>query len=210
MLWPGWLLAVAIIVTGVGFTEETPSNLKFLRQLLDAIAKRAIVTLNEAAVDSVFVETPAGLTISEQRMLYGAVVVALQRDGKFNEVLAGEADSSQGIIVRFNLSHLSLQYKEISNAVGIKGKHVQRRGSALAEFDIRDLRTGKIYFQGPLEDTLLDTVRHEDIVNLELETVPLTLGTWQKTAARSNWIEPAVLTILTGAVVYALYKLRSQ
>ena len=108
------------------------------------------------------------------------------------------------------LLHLSLQYHEVKNTVGMKGKNVQRRGSALAEFDIRNLKTGKIYFQGPFEDTLIDTVRHEDIGKLEIETMPLTVGNWQKPAARSNWLEPAVLTVLTGAVVYALYKLRSQ
>lgn len=126
--------------------------------------------------------------------------------GFANCVMQGSAGDDEGV------SGFLLQYKNLRSLVeysddpgsGKIGRTVN------AELYLKLLSPSRrVLFSGIQKKTLCDEIRKKDVQRVENEKYPFTMGIRNR-AFLSKILEPTIVSIVTGGIIYLFYSYRSQ
>lgn len=199
-----------LLLNGVQAVGAQTSSLETLQTLFNRLATRADSIIGATRVNALVLQHQSLEAQSPQRLLYASLVQTCSRNGR---ELFAEQDSSternNALAVRYQISALEVRYRKLSKPSWFRRARVERTVRVVTDFDLRETPASRIFFQGPLEEACVDTLRG-NVERLENAELPFTRGTWQSSESRRSWLEPALLTAATGAMVYAFYSLRSQ
>jgi hypothetical protein len=210
------ILSIFILLQALAFAHEAraqtnASNLESLQMLLAKIAAAADSMIDKTGAMAVHLEPRAVAAQSPERLLYTSLVQAVAHDARR---LFAPGDSSgeqkrEGLFVKSKIVTCEIIYRKLRRPGWFRPRPIERTIKVAVDFDLHDAQTRRIYFQGVLAATQSDTLKG-NVNQLEDPALPFTLGAWQKNENRAAWLEPALLTAATGAIVYAFYSLRSQ
>jgi len=61
-----------------------------------------------------------------------------------------------------------------------------------------------------VSDSLKDTISEKDIMHIENPMYPFTIGEKPKSKSFRTFLEPLLITIVTGGIIYSFYTFRSK
>lgn len=204
-----------LVIMGLTFGERAaaqPSNYEVLQGLCRSIALQADSILGRSSIQSVVLARRADAeTQTPERLLSSSLFEIFTQSSRLVFVLDDtSADQDRvSLALKFKITAWEVNYRKLAKSGWFRKAPVQRAVRVIADFDIYDTQTGRIYFQGPLAESRTDTLKM-DINKLESSSLSYTAGVWQSAENRRSWLEPVLLTAATGAIVYAFYSLRSQ
>lgn len=191
--------------------QTSASNLEVMQTLFARVATRVDSLVTATNAEKIWLNPSAVEPPSPQRLLYTSLAQRLKREAR---VLLALADSSageekEGIVVKNSIATLAVSYRKLKRSSWFRRALTERTINVAVDFDLREARTQRIHFQGMLTAVQVDTLSGK-VNQWENPRLPFTLGAWQQTEKSTSWLEPALLTAATGAIVYAFYSLRSQ
>ncbi len=191
--------------------QTSASNLEVLQTLFEQIATRVDSLVASTHAEKVWLNPSAVEPPTPQRLLYTTLVQKLEREARslFALTDTSTAENQDGIVIRNRITALEISYRQLRRPGWLRRAPSMRTISVAVDFDVRETQTQRIHFQGLLTAVRRDTLRGE-VSQWETSSLPFTVGVRQKTEKQVSWLEPALLTAATGAIVYAFYSLRSQ
>lgn len=205
-------IMVVPLVFGATAAAQTPaSNFEVLQKLCDQIALRADSIVGQSEVQALTLAYQAGNTQTPERLLSASMVAAFSQKSRLVFAHSDTAMFQNGasVVVGFRIIGCEVRYRKLPRPGWFRRAPIQREARVTADFDVYDIRSKRIYFQGWLAASRGDTLKTK-VDKLETPTLPFTVGVWQTTENRRSWLEPVLLTAATGAIIYAFYSLRSQ
>ncbi len=190
--------------------QTSASNLETLQRLLVKISARADSIIDRAGAQMLTLEHRSLETQSPERMLYTSLVETFAQ--KSRRVYTHSDTNRQkiaGVAVQFKIVACEVHYRKLRRPGWFRRAPVQRTTKVAVDFDVRNVQSSQSHFQGVLEEGRADTLK-VSTEKLEAPALPFTAGVWQSDENGRSWLEPALLTVATGAIVYAFYSLRSQ
>jgi len=190
--------------------QTNASNLETLQRLFAIIALRADSIIDKTGATVVYLEHRSLEAQSPERMLYTSLVEAFARKSR---LVYARSDTglkkNEGIAAQFKIIAFELRYRKLPKPGWFRRSPLRREARVAVDFDVRDMQSSRSHFQGALEEKHDDTLK-VSVEKLETPSLPFTAGVWQANENRRSWLEPALLTAATGAIIYAFYSLRSQ
>lgn len=207
---PNAFIIFLLLLGGMQAAGAQTSNEETLQTLFNRLAVRADSIIGASRVNALVLKHQSLETPAPQRRLYASLVQICSRNGR---VLFAEQDSStegnNALAVQYQISALEIRYRKLAKPSWFRGARIERTVRVVTDFDLRESFSRRIFFQGELKEAFVDTLKGK-VEKLENAELPFTLGAWQTKESRRSWLEPALLTAATGAMVYAFYSLRSQ
>lgn len=186
---------------------ERPDNLAVFYQLFDSLAVRLVRQLpGEQPMPCTLAD--AGDATSAAGLLRARTVKHLLERG--NTVFS--ADSSATVLlhlrIRQHLLRCQVRYQRVQDSPPQAGW--RRLVVAEAEVEAVEHPSRRTWLQDFYRSEFADTLRADEIRALEDPRFPFTIGRWPPRSLWSKMLEPLLLTVAAGAVVYALYALRTR
>lgn len=126
--------------------------------------------------------------------------------GFVNCVVQGNAREDEGV------SGFLLQYKNLKSLVEYSEASVSGKISRCvhAELYLKLLSPSRqILFSGIQKKTLCDEIRPKDVQRVENEKYPFTMGKRNRSFL-AKILEPTIVSLVTGGIIYLFYSYRSQ
>jgi hypothetical protein len=168
------------------------------------VAQRVAEEIARDGGAGIWVQPPANER-PEERFFFSRLVTILG-DTLSAPIFTEPADSLQSLALRYRLSRCELVYRRVSG----RGSPWQRTASVLIEIGGREAKTRQVRFQKIWTESAVDTVAEKSLAGLEEAGLPFTVGKWERPGRKFRWLEPALITSATGAVVYLFFALRSR
>jgi len=205
------ILALLLVYSPEAGAQTETSNWDALQALFAQIAVRLDSIIAATGAQNLVLEHRAVEVQSPERLLYTSLVQAFAHNSRnlFAPSDSSEEKKSEGFAVHCKIDALEISYRKLPKPGWFRRAPAQRTVKVAVDFDLRETQTRRIYFQGVLTAICSDTLK-SNVSQLENSALPFTRGAWQKNENRAAWLEPALLTAATGAIVYAFYSLRSQ
>lgn len=188
---------------------QTPiDNLQRCLRLFDRIASHAGEQIARDGETVAFVRPPSH-DQPEWRFFFSRLVTVLN-DSLAIPVFVEPNDSSAILELTYQLHRCELVYRPLPRKFFLRHGKLERVASVLVELGARDLRSGQIRFQKIWQETATDTLEQRFLSRLEDPKLPFTVGRWEKEGGGFSWLEPALITAVTGTIIYLFYSLRSR
>lgn len=187
---------------------EPPDNFAIFQRLFDNVAER--VTDRLAADQALpIVVAPAAEPTSALAALRSRIVKTAI--GKGYKVFGADSLLANQF-VRINLPFVNstIEYAQVQNSFLWRRGMVQRQALVEVNAEVVEQPSSRILLQDFFKAEFADTVRASALGSLEDPQHGFTVG---RAPRRSFWAritEPLLLTVSTGAAIYALYALRSR
>ncbi len=188
--------------------QGAESNYQFAARIFQQITRRAVAQLDGVSDMPVLVVHRSLEQETSERLLYQKLIEVLQ-SGKPRTIFTNADSTALAARIDFKLVQFELTYRQLPAGWFRTGK-VRRTARAAADFDMQQARSGAVYFQGLIAETLADTLEAAQVPRLETPGLAFTVGIWEEQSTGRKLWEPLLLTAATGAVIYALYSLRSK
>ncbi|NUO80337.1 hypothetical protein HUU05_09700 [candidate division KSB1 bacterium] len=205
-----FILIAALSFAHAACAQTSASNVETLQRLFVKIAVRTDSIIARAGAQMLTLEHRSLETQSPERMLYTSLVETFtQKSRRVYTQSDTNRQNIAGVAVQFKIVACEVHYRKLSKPGWFRRAPVQRKTKIAVDLDLRDVQSSQSHFQGVLEAGRVDTL-NVSTEQLEVPALSFTAGVWQANENGRSWLEPALLTVATGAIVYAFYSLRSQ
>ena len=119
----------------------------------------------------------------------------------------GQPASSTSGICSAHLEAAEVQYTLLSSG------QLRRSAKMQASFVLRDAMSPKIVWSGSIADSVIDSIRCEDVTHVESPNIPATIAPnpcTEHAGVFSSLLEPLVLAGASAVIVLLLFTVRSQ
>jgi hypothetical protein len=188
---------------------QTPeNNLQAVLQLFDRVAYRVAESMSHDGAAAIWVKAPANLK-PEERFFFSRLTTVLS-DSLQWRVFADPVDSLQTTALIYQLHRCEIIYRPLPRRRFWRKSRWQRSANIIVELGAQNASTRQIVFQKIFEESAADTLAENSLRSLEDQNLAFTIGRRESREQGSRWLEAALITSATGAVIYLFYSLRSR
>lgn len=201
-----WLSAGLVLMpkTVPAQPRERPDNFTVFQNLFDGLAARLVQQLPGDPPMPCVLPYTAEATSAAGLLRARTARHLLERGGA---VFAADSSAATQSYLRIgqHLLRCQLQYERVRDS-----RRWRRLAVVEVEVEVVEQPSGQILLQDFYRGEFADTLRASEIRPLETAGFPFTIGRWPPRSVWTQMVEPLLLTATAGAVMYALYALRTQ
>lgn len=117
--------------------------------------------------------------------------------------------NSADTILECNVRELSLQFGDVFSESFFGERKTERRITVSIDVTMRSTFTGKIFYSKNISKLNIDTVMYSMVNQLHDNSIPFTQYKEPQLSFFDSILEPAIITIASGIVVYLFFTIRS-
>lgn len=201
-----------VVIVGVHSVHAQPlSNLAFLSSLSDSVVG--------GIFSSVLAEPePVHIRSIEEHpadwFLQNTIVETLKK-ADFSDIYVNQSSNDHHsenpfFLCEFKLLHLGIRYLHVYQDGKLRQQQLRRVGEIDTFFQISEQPAGRIVWNGKIRGARSDTVSVDEVEALENRNILFTIGEKPEKTGGTNFLEPAVITGVTGIIIFLFYSIRSR
>lgn len=200
-------LAALLSFSGSLFSQPS-DNLQFLTRLSDGLITRIVNHHVNPGIDVVISsleKTNPNNWFIEDRLV--AALTAPDRTIYLNpERATAVLKDSAAVRIEYRLQSMGVKYQDSSESPAM----MRRKGHLNLFLRIIGVPSGGVTWSGNLDSTDTQLLRAEDISGIENQSIPFTVGQMVDDKEHASILQPLLVSVATGVIVYLFYALRSR
>ncbi|HYQ86883.1 MAG TPA: hypothetical protein VES59_06545 [Bacteroidota bacterium] len=207
---PGFLICLSL---GIGHTamggENNPApartNLEIMQSLIGRITRDVLGQSRIPGRDTVLFHIHSG---PDGWIVQNAVLAELRASG-YPVLLASDSGAQRGYAVHIHSAELRTRYDDTYHDGFLGARKARRTVSAAVACDVINPATHEVLYSGAPAVESADTVRVDEIPNLELASARSTHAELPAETFPDRVLEPLVIIGATGVAVYLFFHVRT-